>query len=173
MFDFRRITILSGKCLSNHKITVFQKFVGGMASLHPSDCAYADAYGNMELILTLLLQPIWSTNLECVQIQISNDKRLTTSTSVFYKNSSVSLGCINPLGAIVPILEHAVWSYPGFLERRQRLLAYHRLFRDTVYLTKQSLLGFHSQAITLQGKFEFHKSLEVIRCGLDRPSKSG
>jgi len=28
------------------------------------------------------------------------------------------------------------------------------------------LLGFHSQALTLQGKFEFHKSLKVIRCCL-------
>ena len=110
-----------------------------MAPLLPSGCAYVDAYGNMELILTLLLQPIWSTPKECVQNQISNDKWLTTSTRVFYKNSSVSLGCINPLGATVPILEHAVWSYPAFLERRQRLLAYNRLFRDIVYLTKQSL----------------------------------
>jgi len=25
------------------------------------------------------------------------------------------------------------------------------------------LMGFHSQALTLQGKFEFHKSLKVIR----------
>jgi len=28
------------------------------------------------------------------------------------------------------------------------------------------LLGFHSQALTLQGKFEIHKSLKVIRCFL-------
>jgi len=35
------------------------------------------------------------------------------------------------------------------------------------------LLGFHSQALTLQGKFEFHKSLKVIRCWLGSPNKSG
>jgi len=28
------------------------------------------------------------------------------------------------------------------------------------------LLGFQSQALTLQGKFEFHKSLKLIRCCL-------
>jgi len=28
------------------------------------------------------------------------------------------------------------------------------------------LLGFHSQALTLQGKFEFHKSLKAISCCL-------
>jgi len=33
--------------------------------------------------------------------------------------------------------------------------------------------GFHSQALTLQGKFEFHKSLKVIRCCLGSPGKSG
>jgi len=35
------------------------------------------------------------------------------------------------------------------------------------------LLGFHRQALTLQGKFEIHKSLKVITCCLDSPSKSG
>jgi len=35
------------------------------------------------------------------------------------------------------------------------------------------LLGFHSQALTLQGKLEIHKSLKVIRCYLGSPSKSG
>jgi len=37
----------------------------------------------------------------------------------------------------------------------------------------EPLLGFHSQALTLQGKFEMHKSLKVIRCGLGSPGKSG
>ena len=36
-----------------------------------------------------------------------------------------------------------------------------------------SLLGFHSQALTLQGKFEFHKGVKVIRCCLGSPGKSG
>ena len=35
------------------------------------------------------------------------------------------------------------------------------------------LLGFYSQALTLQGKFEFHKSLKVIRRCLGSPGKSG
>jgi len=35
------------------------------------------------------------------------------------------------------------------------------------------LLGIHSQALTLQGKFEFHKGLKVIRCCLGVPGKSG
>jgi len=37
-------------------------------------------------------------------------------------------------------------------------------------------LGFHSQALTLQEKFEFHKSPKVIRCCLcclGSPGKSG
>jgi len=33
------------------------------------------------------------------------------------------------------------------------------------------LLGFQSQALTLQGKLEIHKSLKVIRCCLGTPSK--
>ena len=33
-------------------------------------------------------------------------------------------------------------------------------------LSAKPLLGFHSQALTLQGKLEFHKSLKVIRCCL-------
>jgi len=35
------------------------------------------------------------------------------------------------------------------------------------------LLGFYSQALTLQGKFELHKSLKVIRRCLGSPGKSG
>jgi len=35
------------------------------------------------------------------------------------------------------------------------------------------LLGFHIQALMLQGKFEFHKNLKVIRCCLGSPGKSG
>jgi len=36
------------------------------------------------------------------------------------------------------------------------------------------LLGFHSQALTLQGKFEFHKGFEVIwYCLGGIPGKSG
>jgi len=35
------------------------------------------------------------------------------------------------------------------------------------------LLGFHSQALKLQGKFEFHKGLKVIRCYVGSPGKSG
>jgi len=35
------------------------------------------------------------------------------------------------------------------------------------------LLGFHSLALTLQGKFEFYKSLKVIRCCLGGPGKNG
>jgi len=34
-------------------------------------------------------------------------------------------------------------------------------------------MGFHSQALTLQGKFEFHNGLEVIRCRFGIPGKSG
>jgi len=34
------------------------------------------------------------------------------------------------------------------------------------------LQGFHGQALTLQGKFEIHKSLKVIRCCLGSSSKS-
>jgi len=45
----------------------------------------------------------------------------------------------NPLGATFSILEHAAWSYPAFLEKRQRLFAYNRLFCDIVCFTKQSL----------------------------------
>jgi len=37
----------------------------------------------------------------------------------------------------------------------------------------QPLQGFHSQALTLQGKFEIHNNLKVIRCCLSSPSKSG
>jgi len=36
-----------------------------------------------------------------------------------------------------------------------------------------TVVGFHSQDLTLQGKFEFHKSLKVFRCCLGSPSKSG
>jgi len=39
--------------------------------------------------------------------------------------------------------------------------------------TAEQLLGFHSQAPTLQGKFEFHKGLKVIKCCLGSPGKSG
>jgi len=35
------------------------------------------------------------------------------------------------------------------------------------------LLGFHSQALTLQGKFGFHKSFKVIRWCLGIPGKNG
>ena len=35
------------------------------------------------------------------------------------------------------------------------------------------LMGFHSQALPLQGKFEIHKSLKVIMCCLGSPIKSG
>ena len=35
------------------------------------------------------------------------------------------------------------------------------------------LLEFHSQALALHGKFEFHKGLKVSRCCLGSPSKSG
>ena len=58
---------------------------------------HAKKNSNMELILTILLQPIWSTTKEYVQKHISNDKWLTTSTRIFYKNSSASLDCINEL----------------------------------------------------------------------------
>ena len=34
-------------------------------------------------------------------------------------------------------------------------------------------LRFHSQALTLQGKFEFHKRLKVTQCCLDSLGKSG
>jgi len=37
----------------------------------------------------------------------------------------------------------------------------------------QPLLEFHSQSLTSQGKFEFHKDLKVIRCCLGSPSNSG
>jgi len=49
---------------------------------------------NMELILTLLLQRMWSTTKECVQKQISHEKWLITSARIFYKNGSASLDCI-------------------------------------------------------------------------------
>jgi len=49
----------------------------------------------MELIHTLILQPIWSTTKECVQTQISNEKWLTTSTRIFYINSNASLSYIS------------------------------------------------------------------------------
>jgi len=52
---------------------------------------------NMELILTLLLQSIWSTTKECIQKQISKDKWLIASARTFYTNSSASLDCINEL----------------------------------------------------------------------------
>ena len=40
------------------------------------------------------------------------------------------------------------------------------------YVQCLTVVGFHSQALTLQGKFEFHKSLKVFRCCLGSPSKS-
>jgi len=33
--------------------------------------------------------------------------------------------------------------------------------------------GFHNQALLLQGQFEFHKGLKVIRCCFGSPGKSG
>jgi len=36
-----------------------------------------------------------------------------------------------------------------------------------------TLLGFLSQALTLQGKFEFHKCLNVTMCCLDIPGERG
>jgi len=41
------------------------------------------------------------------------------------------------------------------------------------YVQCLTVVGFHSQALTLQGKFEFQKSLKVFRCCLGNPSKSG
>ena len=41
-----------------------------------------------------ILQPIWSTTKDCVQMHISNDKWLITTTRIFYKNSSASLDCV-------------------------------------------------------------------------------
>jgi len=35
------------------------------------------------------------------------------------------------------------------------------------------MLSFHSQALKLQGKFEFHKGLKVSRCCVGSPRKSG
>jgi len=46
---------------------------------------------------------------------------------------------INWLGAIVPILEHTVWSYPAFIEKRLRLFGYKSLFRNIGCFTKHSL----------------------------------
>jgi len=52
---------------------------------------------NMELIRTLMLQPMWSTTKECVQMHIFNDKFLVTSARILYKNRNASLDCINEL----------------------------------------------------------------------------
>jgi len=48
------------------------------------------------------------------------------------------------------------------------------LFRNfCIVCSVLPLLDFHSQALTLQGKFEFHKSLKAIRCCSGSPGKSG
>jgi len=41
------------------------------------------------------------------------------------------------------------------------------------YVQCLTVVRFHSQALTLQGKFEIHESLKVFRCCLGSPSKSG
>jgi len=47
---------------------------------------------------------------------------------------------------------------------------YLRMF---AFMFSAAFLEFHSQALTLLGKFEIRKSLKVIRCCLGSPSKSG
>jgi len=59
------------------------------------ECLYTSSNSNMELIRILTLQPIWLTTKESVQMQISSDKWLITSTRIFYKTSSASLDCIS------------------------------------------------------------------------------